>query len=313
MFGASLLHSIGRWKRAKSREFGGARRLQVAGGAAWAICGCNDAQTWISLGAAALSALEIAGVLVDLGGVVYLGDEPLPGALAAIERIRAADIPVRFLTNVTRQSHGDIVAKLRRMGVAIAPHELLTPSQMAVNLLRTKGARPHLLVHPNLMPDFADAFDGTTEAVVVGDAGEGVTYRSLNAAFRKLSAGAEFLALAANRNFMDADGALSIDAGAFVAALEYASGSRATVLGKPSPDFFRLAVESIGCAPADAVMIGDDAESDVAGALNAGLKAVLVRTGKYRPGQENALTRRPTYVADDLAGAVAWLLAPERR
>ncbi len=256
-----------------------------------------------------MSAAKIAGVLLDLGGVVYVGDQPIPGALAAIERLRAAEVPLRFLTNVTRQARADLLAKLDRIGVALEPDELMTPSQIAVNLLHSRGARPHLLIHPDLAPDFAGPFEGEAEAVVVGDAGRHFTYQALNAAYRKLNEGAVFLALAANRNFMDADGALSLDAGAFVAALEYASGRKATVLGKPSPDFFRLAVASIGCAPAEAVMIGDDAEADIVGALEAGLKAVLVRTGKYRPGQETTVARRPTFVARDVADAVDWLLA----
>jgi len=193
--------------------------------------------------------MNVAGVLLDLGGVVYVGDAPIPGALAAIDRLRGAGIPLRFLTNVTRQAHDALLAKLAQIGVAIEPNELLTPSQIAVNLLHSRGAKPHLLIHPDLAPDFAGPFEGSKEAVVIGDAGRFFTYDTLNAAYRKLNEGADFLALAANRNFMDADGELSLDAGAFVAALEYASGRKATVLGKPSADFFRLAVESIGCAP----------------------------------------------------------------
>ena len=121
--------------------------------------------------------------------------------------------------------------------------------------------------------------------MIVGDAGRHFTYDALNAAFRQLMDGADFLALAANRRFRDADGGPSMDAGAFVAALEYASDREAEVLGKPAEAFFAAALVDIGCPAADAAMIGDDAEADIAGALRAGLgEAVLVRTGKYRPG-----------------------------
>ena len=101
---------------------------------------------------------------------------------------------------------------------------------------------------------------------------------------------------------------MSLDAGPFVAALEYASGREATVLGKPSQTFFALAVEGLHCAVEDVVMIGDDAEADVGGAMAAGLMGVLVQTGKYRPGQEAHLPERPTLVAESLKAAVDPLL-----
>jgi ribonucleotide monophosphatase NagD (HAD superfamily) len=85
------------------------------------------------------------------------------------------------------------------------------------------------------------------------------------------------------------------------------------MMGKPAAAFFRLAVAALGCAPAEAAMVGDDAEADVGGALAAGLMGVLVRTGKYRPGDESALDPAPTHVAEDLAAAVAWILRGEAR
>lgn len=131
----------------------------------------------------------------------------------------------------------------------------------------------------------------------------------MNAAFRALLAGTPLLALARNRTFLDADGQLSLDAGAFVAGLEFAARTQALVLGKPAPEFYGLAVRSAGCEPGEVVMIGDDAEADVAGALEAGLgQAVLVRTGKYRPGDDRAFTPAPSCVADDLAAAAEWIL-----
>ena len=108
---------------------------------------------------------------------------------------------------------------------------------------------------------------------------------------------------------MDNDGKLSLDAGAFVAALEYATANEAIVLGKPSPDFFGSALDSMGCRPDDAVMIGDDAESDVAGALRSGIaQAILVRTGKFQDGDEARFDPSPTVVVKDLAEAAAWIL-----
>lgn len=248
------------------------------------------------------------GVLLDLGGVVYVGRSPIEGALAAIGRLRDAGLPVRFITNTTRRSRRELLAELARIGLAITDDELLTPAASARSLLEARLLSPYLLVHPNLLEDFAGLAASGPPAVVVGDAGESFTYDRLNAAYRLLAGGAEFIALARNRIFRDDDGELSLDAGAFIVALEYASGRSAVLIGKPSPDFFGLAARSLGCPPDEIAIVGDDAEADVGGAKAAGLKGVLVRTGKYQPGDEKRAIPAPDHVADDLGAAVEWLL-----
>jgi len=189
---------------------------------------------------------SVNGVLLDLGGVVYVGDEALPGALEALSRLKASGLPVRYITNTTRQPLSALLEKLARIGVEADEREVFAPARAARAFLEAQGLTPHLLVHPRLECEFAGLGGGRGTAVVVGDAGEGFTYAALNAAFRVLNEGAPFLALARNRSFRDADGELSLDAGPFVAALEYASGRAATVLGKPSREFFHAAVESMG-------------------------------------------------------------------
>lgn len=252
--------------------------------------------------------IKVRGVLVDLGGVVFVGDRLLPGAAGAVARLRGAGVSLRFLTNTTRRSVRRLATDLARMGLALDPAEVLSPALLARRHLAQNRLSPHLLVHPHLEDEFAGLSGGSGEAVVIGDAGDRFTYAALNAAYRRLEAGAGFLALATNRNFRDADGGLSLDAGPFVRALEYASGRQATLLGKPSAAFFGMALEALGCAPAETVMVGDDAEADVAGALAAGLMAILVRTGKYRAGDERTLDPPPTLVAGDLAAAADWIL-----
>lgn len=251
----------------------------------------------------------IEAVLLDLGGVVYVGDAPLPGALDALRRLRASGLGLRFLTNTTRQPRRALLEKLAAMGVPVEPDELFMPSLAARRRLEAEGLAPHLLVHPALEEDFAGLPGGAPCAVVIGDAGEGFTYGALNEAFRVLERGAVFLALAKNRSFQDADDRLSLDAGPFVAALEYATGWEATVLGKPSHAFFAAALDSLGCGPEAAVMVGDDAEADVAGAQAAGLRGLLVRTGKYRTGDEATIAPAPAAVVDDLGAAADWILA----
>lgn len=255
-----------------------------------------------------MTGIKVRGVLVDLGGVVFLGERLLPGAGEAVARLREARLPLRFLTNTTRRSVRRLVADLAAIGFEAEPGTVLSPAQLARGHLAQHGLVPHLLVHSGLEEEFADLPPGAGEAVVIGDAGERFSYAALNAAYRRLEEGAAFLALAENRNFRDADDALSLDAGPFVRALEYASRRRATVLGKPSATFFQRAVGFLGCAPGETVMIGDDAEADVGGALAAGLMGVLVRTGKYRAGDEDSLEPPPTHVAENLAAAADWIL-----
>lgn len=250
------------------------------------------------------------GVFFDIGGVLYDAGLKVPGAVSAVERTYGEGLPVRYLTNSTRNPKRRIVGKLKAMGFPVSAAEVLTPAEAACDWLRIEGLAPHLLVHPDLEEDFGDVPGGDRYAVVVGDAGPCFTFDRMNAAFRTLSEGAPFLALADNRFFRDTDGELSLDAGAFVRALEYSSGTKAKLLGKPSPRFFEAGARSMGCALGDITMIGDDAECDIAGALKAGVgTGILVRTGKYRTGDEERFEPNPTAVVADIQEAVGLILA----
>lgn len=249
----------------------------------------------------------IKGVLLDLGGVVFTGDAAIAGAVAAVAELRSYGLPVRFITNTTRQTVESLRSKLAGFGLQVSADEVLAPAAMARQYLADRDLSARLLIHPALRPDFEHVRDGGG-AVLVGDAADAFTYAALNGAFRALEAGAEFLALAHNRSFRDADGQLSLDAGPFVAALEYATGRQAIVLGKPSPEFFAAALASVGCSAAEAVMVGDDVEADVGAAMALGLAGVLVRTGKYAAGDENKIDPHPSAVVTDLAEAARWIL-----
>ena len=252
----------------------------------------------------------ISGALLDLAGVVYDGDHALPGAVSALGRLREAGLSLRFVTNTTRMPKRKVLGRLAKLGLDIEDSELFTPGEAARNWLAANDCSPSLLVHPNLVEEFAGEGGRPHRAVIIGDAGEDFDFARLNHAFRELIGGAPFIALAKNRSFKDDDGALSLDAGAFVTALEFATGREALVLGKPSPAFFQAALASMNCAPESAVMVGDDAESDIAGALDAGLAAaVLVRTGKYRRGDETRFSPTPTATVADLSAATDWILA----
>ncbi|MDP9632436.1 UNVERIFIED_ORG: HAD superfamily hydrolase (TIGR01458 family) [Ensifer adhaerens] len=252
----------------------------------------------------------IKGVLLDLAGVIYDGEDAVPGATEAVARLHEAGLLVCFVSNTTRSNKQAVLDRLARLGFSVTSDELFTPAQAARNWLRKHERSPHLLVHPDLIQEFQGLEGSRGKAIVVGDAGDAFDYEALNAAFRELVDGAELLALAANRTFRDSDGKLSLDAGAFVAALEFASQRDAIVLGKPAPAFFRSALATINCTEGEAVIIGDDAETDVAGALRIGFAhALLVRTGKYRHGDEGRFEPAPTATLRDISAAVDWILA----
>jgi HAD superfamily hydrolase (TIGR01458 family) len=250
----------------------------------------------------------VRGILLDLDGVVYVRDTLLPGSLDAISKIKVSGIRLKFITNTTRRPRRRIAEDLTQMGLRAELDDIFTPAAIARDFLADRNLTPFLVVHPDLREDFSGLPTGSEEAVVIGDAGAFFTYDLLNQAFRKIIRGAAFVALAKNRNYLDRDGELSLDAGPFVEGLEYASRRAATVFGKPSPMFFRLAVEALGCAAENIVMIGDDPEADVSGAMASGLMGILVETGKYRPGHETYLPQPPTLIADNLKAAVDLLL-----
>ena len=245
-------------------------------------------------------------VLIDLAGVLHVGDRPVPGAAAALQRLRASGLPLRFLTNTTRSPRQALVQLLHSMGLSVAPEEIQTAVRATAQLVRQRGLHPHYLVHPAIAEEVGPSHP-EPDAVVLGDAGEHFTFDALNRAFRLLQAGCPLIAMARNRYFQEPDG-LTLDLGAFVAALEYGAGVRAEVVGKPAAPFFLGALAELGVVPGEAVLIGDDLRDDIGGAQAVGIPGVLVRTGKFRPADESAGDIRAARVVDDFAAAVALLL-----
>jgi len=250
----------------------------------------------------------IKGLLFDLSGTIHIGDRLLPGVNETLLELGRKGLPMRFVTNTSRQTRNMLLERLKRLGLGIVGEHLFTAPQAVHDFLCEQRLRPLLLIHPELAPEFSDLPQENPDAVVLGDAADAFCYASLNRAFRLLLEGAPLLAVGDNRFFREPDG-LSLDAGPFVKALEYAAGCKAILLGKPAPGFFLAAVDSLGLAADEVLMIGDDVETDINGASRAGLRAVLVRSGKYRAGDEARLADPGTPVCDDLCGIVRLLQA----
>ena len=247
----------------------------------------------------------IKGILIDLDGVLYVGDQPVEGAQATIESLMQKDYTLRFVSNTTRKCKKTISNRLSAMGFCIPEEYIFTPPLAAVAHMKKTGKRHcYLLTTGDVDRDFEQVCAQDTSAkkdyVIVGDAGETINYDRLNAAFRYLMDGAELIALEKDRYWMAHDG-LSLSAGPFVQALEYATGKTATVMGKPSKAFFDLALHDMGLLHGQVAMIGDDIITDIGGAANAGMRSILVRTGKFREEVLKRATIKPTYIIDSIA------------
>jgi HAD superfamily hydrolase (TIGR01458 family) len=245
----------------------------------------------------------IEGLLLDLSGVVYVQDEAVPGAAEALRRLRDRRTPIRLVTNTTMRPRRSILERLERLGLEADPSELLTPATLAAKRCAEAGYESVSLV---VLDELREDLEGLEEkgdsvdAVVVGDLCDRWDYDVLNRAFRSLMDGAELIALQKNRYWETSEG-LSLDAGPFVSALEYATGREAEVVGKPSPAFFELALGDLGVRADRAAMVGDDVEADVGGAMDAGLAGILVRTGKYREDLVRESGIEPTATVDSIA------------
>jgi HAD superfamily hydrolase (TIGR01458 family) len=245
----------------------------------------------------------VRALLVDLEGTVYQHGHLIPGAVEALAAAQRRGIPHRFVTNTTSRPRSVIVRDIAAMGLVVDPDHLFTAPRAARRYLLEKGFRRcHLLARETLLEDLGgiEAVDTDADAVLLGDLGEGMTFARLNPAFRLLLDGAELVTLARNRYWKNSSG-LMLDIGAFAAALEYGSGKKATLVGKPAPAFFANALDALGIAPSEAAIVGDDLESDVHGGQAAGMKGILVRTGKFRAGDLEGRHVRPDAVLDSLA------------
>jgi HAD superfamily hydrolase (TIGR01458 family) len=247
---------------------------------------------------------KIRGILFDLDGVLYVGDSIIPGAIETINRLRDNNFTLRFSTNTTTKSQETLFNKIRRLKLPFEKSEIISAPQVAVRYLRNIGnPKCYFCVNDDLINDFSEfaISEENPEYIIIGDINDRWNYKILNRLFRMIINGAELIALHKGRFWHEPDG-LYIDIGAFVSALEYSTGKRAKIIGKPSQSFFRLVVDDMNLLPEQAVMIGDDIESDIGGAQAAGLKGILVRTGKYRKRFTDKSKVVPDAIIDSVAG-----------
>jgi HAD superfamily hydrolase (TIGR01458 family) len=254
----------------------------------------------------------MAAILLDIDGVLAISGTPLPGAVSAVAQLRRAGHRLRFVTNDTRHSRAALASKLRSGGFEVDDDELQTTPRAAARALA--GRRVLALTMPSIVDDLEgmQLVGMNADAVLVGGCDEGedaarvFSYLNLLRAFHELKSGAELYCLHKNRWWQTKDGP-RLDAGAFVAGLEYAAEVDATVLGKPSPQYFGAALEALDADPELTWMVGDDIEEDVAGAQAYGMRTVLVRTGKFHPDDLERARSRPDAIVNSVAQLPEWL------
>jgi len=236
-------------------------------------------------------------VLLDMDGVLLHGAEPISGAPATVAWLRDQGIPFRVVTNSTELSTAGFAKQLQGAGIAIEAHEIVTAVVGTASYLRMhhRGATVFLLSDAAPSDDLAgiSLVDAGADVVVVGGASDEFTYGAVTRAFRMLMDGADLVAMHRNLYWRTDDG-WYLDGGAYVEALEKASGKQATVCGKPSRTFFEAALAGTGAELGRAMMVGDDIRNDVLAAQETGMTGVLVRTGKFR--EEDLEAGEPNHV-----------------
>ncbi|HEY9276881.1 MAG TPA: TIGR01458 family HAD-type hydrolase [Methylotenera sp.] len=243
------------------------------------------------------------GILFDLDGVLYVSSNAIDGAITAIEKIRASGISCRFVTNTSTLSLTSLHKKINQLGFSIPENEIISaPQATLLYLQQLQNPVCRFLLADDVKNDFAAFRESNTEAeyIIVGDIGNAWSYELLNQVFNCLMHGANLIAIHKNR-FWQTEYGLQMDIGGFIDGLEYASGTKAMIIGKPSKDFFQIALDHMGLQANQAVMIGDDIDADIGGAQQAGLKGVLVRTGKYRKSYAEQSAVTPDLIINSVA------------
>jgi HAD superfamily hydrolase (TIGR01458 family) len=260
---------------------------------------------------------SVRAVLIDIDGVLTVSWQPLPGAVEALREIREAGLAVALVTNTTSRTRASIAATLADAGFPVAAGDVLTAPAVTAAYLAEHwpGARCALLNSGDIREDLdlegvtvldTDDTDDVPDVVVVGGAGPEFDYAALDRAFGHLQRGAGLVAMHRNL-YWRTDAGLRLDSGAFLVGLEQAARVEAEVTGKPSAAFFAAALAHLGVGARDALMIGDDIESDVLAAQRASVTGVLVKTGKYLPETHEAASGTPDHVVESFADLPALL------
>ncbi|HEX7737130.1 MAG TPA: TIGR01458 family HAD-type hydrolase [Ktedonobacteraceae bacterium] len=253
---------------------------------------------------------QIQGVLLDVDGVLHVSMSPLPAAAAVLRWLGEKSYPFSCVTNTTTSSRSTLARTLQSIGLPVEKEQLVTAPVATANYIRQHcpGKRCWLLTKGDTAEDFAgiELTEDRADLVVIGGAEELFSYETMNRVFRLLMGGAELLAMHSNLYWKTRQG-LQLDSGPYVYALECATGKQATVLGKPNRAFFEQALNILNAPASAAIMVGDDLENDVQASQQAGLRGLLVTTGKHSTDSPLLQHIYPDAILPSIADLPAWL------
>ncbi len=257
-----------------------------------------------------LDAQNIRGLLIDVDGVLHVDGEAIPGAGEALASFRAAGVSVRLLTNGTMRTRADLSSRLAAMDIAVPAEEILTAVTATAEYLRSRHPDEpvHLLVSGRIQDEFNGIAltddEATARVVVVGGASDSFSFAALNRAYRMLRNGAQLVAMHKSVHWLTSAG-MTLDSGPFIHGLEWATGTEAVIVGKPSPHFFQAGFDALGLPAEQVAMIGDDPSQDVAAAMALGATGVLVATGLG--ALEPPVATAPDIALSSIAELPRWL------
>ena len=228
---------------------------------------------------------NVKGLLIDLEGVLYSDNKLIPGSIDVIKKLRKHNLKLRFLTNTTTTPRNLIINKLQDFGFNIQEEEIFTPIIATKNYLRdNKVNKIALVTNIEIIEEFNDyeITQKNPDVVIMGDIYKDFKWEILDRIFKLVYIENSALIALHQNKYCIRDNKISLDLGPFVKAIEYSSGKKSILMGKPEKNFFDLAVKDLDIINDNILMIGDDITSDIEGSINANLKAIQVKTGKFQ-------------------------------
>jgi 4-nitrophenyl phosphatase len=243
-----------------------------------------------------------------MDGVLWEGDRPMPGLVEFFQTLRERRIKFVLATNNASKTPEQYVSKLAGMGMIVARDDILTSAQAAALYLRRESA--------NGTKVFAIGEDGVQQALaeqgftltglyevdaqyVVCGMDRGLSWDKLATATLNIRAGAKFIGTNPDTTLPTEHG-ITHGNGAILAALQTATGIAPIIMGKPEPIMYQLAMARLGSAPAETAAVGDRLETDILGAVRAGIRSILVLSGVSSREQLAGLDYQPTWVMRDI-------------
>ena len=245
---------------------------------------------------------DIKGIFFDLDGVLYIGNKAIDGAVETISFLRPESYKLRFITNTSTITPEISIEKLLGMGFDVKAGELFTPLNVAKEYMLSKNYKTFYPVIKKDVLEFYSDFridDINPDCILIGDIGDKWSYELMNKIYNFVMSGSELLALHKGKFYKTEKGNV-IDIGAFVTGIEFAANVKAKIFGKPDNNFFDTVIKSTGVSAENILMVGDDIDNDIQGAINCGMKTVLTRTGKYDENYVSKSGVKPDVVIESI-------------